>query len=75
MDHNRLQETGYQLASLAKRVTDFQIDQGYIQMVEEPTRQQLINGEIKRSLLDVIYGNKEEKILGIHQNVVGRSDH
>ena len=48
VDHDRLQEPGYHLASLARRVTDFQTDQGYTQMVEGPTREQLVKGDCKK---------------------------
>ena len=75
VDHDRLQEPGYHLASFARKVVDFQVNQGYTQMILEPTREQLVDGVVKRSLLDVIYSNKEGKLLGVYQDIVGRSDH
>ena len=44
-------------------------------MVEGTTRVQLVNTVVKRSLLDIIYTNKREKILGTYKDDVGRSDH
>ena len=60
VDHLRLREPGYHLGNLARKVIDFQVDGGYIQMVEEATREQLVGGVVKKSLLDVIYCNKKE---------------
>ena len=75
VDHQRLQEPGYHLVNLARKVVDFQVEEGYTQMVEMLTREQLVVGTVKKSLLDVAYCNKVERILAVHQEVVGRSDH
>ena len=75
VDHQRLHEPGYHLVRLARKIVDFQSDQDYIQVIKEPTRQQLTNGVVKKSLLDHIYTNSEDKLLGVFQDVVGRSDH
>ena len=60
VDHLRLREPGYHLVNLARKVSDFQMEEEYIQMVENATREQLVGGVVKRSLLDVIYCNKVE---------------
>ena len=75
VDHSRLQEPGYHLVSLARKVVDFQAEQGYSQLVTKPTREQMVNGVVRRSLLDVVYSNMVEKVLAVHQDTVGRSDH
>ena len=56
-------------------VTDFLSDQSYKQLVTGTTRTQLVNMEVKRSLLDIVYSNKEDKILGVYKDDIGRSDH
>ena len=59
IDHKRINEPNYN-TNLVNKLKDYKTRTGMVQIIEESTRQQVVNGVIQSSLIDHIYNKRPE---------------